>query len=251
MPHMLKRITALATAVCAASLLSPAAAVAQPVTPDPPVPDGFSNGVRYTVTQTTSGGATADGTGTWQLTVNTIDGGDPAVADAFNRASGASAQGQLDEAREGATTDGTWTFDTNPQIRLGAASVSQLISGLFNAVPSAHPVNYVSTVVIDSRTAAPITLAALFIDEQAGLNRLAEQTKILLPADSGQPPGTFDDDPGAAPVEANYANWIPTPEGLEIHFADYQFFHGTPVVTVPWQALDGLLRPEMVALRQP
>ncbi|WP_422746901.1 RsiV family protein [Mycobacterium sp. WMMD1722] len=248
---MLKRITAVASAVCAASILCPSAAGAQPVTPDPPVPQGVSNGTLYTVTQRTSDGATADGTGTWWLTVNTIAGGDGAVADAFNRASEASAQGQLDEARAGATTDGTWSFDTNPRIQFGAASVAQLISGLFNAVPSAHPVNYVSTVVIDSRTAAPITLRALFIDEQAGLNRLAEQTKILLPAESGQPPGTFDDDPGAAPVEANFANWIPTPAGLEIHFDDYQFFHGTPVITVPWPALEDVLSPQMRALRLP
>jgi hypothetical protein len=247
---MLKQISAVVVAVCAASALTHGAAVAQPVVPDPP-PTGMSNGQLYGVTQVSSDGATPDGTGRWQLTVNTIAGGDPRVADVFNRASDNSARGQLDEARAGATTDGTWTFDTAPTIHFGAASVSQLISGLFNAVPSAHPVNYVSTVVIDSRTATPITLGDLFIDEQAGLNRLSEQTKILLPAESGQPAGTFDDDPGAEPVEANFANWIPTPAGLEIHFEDYQFFHGTPVITVPWQAVDGLLRPEMDALRLP
>ena len=57
--------------------------------------------------------------------------------------------------------------------------------------------------------------------------------------------------PGNAPVEANFANWIPTPSGLEIHFADYQFAHGLPVLTVPWSALDDLLAPGMAALRQP
>jgi hypothetical protein len=105
--------------------------------------------------------------------------------------------------------------------------------------------------VIDSRNAAPITLGGLFLDEQAGLNRFSEQTKLLLPAESGQPAGSFDNEPGAAPTEANFANWIPTPAGVELHFDDYQFFHGTPVITVPWQALDGLLRPEAYALRMP
>jgi hypothetical protein len=38
---------------------------------------------------------------------------------------------------------------------------------------------------------------------------------------------------------------------LEIHFADYQFAHGTPVITVPWSALDDLLAPGMAALRAP
>ena len=251
MRHMRKRITTVIAVVSAASVLFSGAAAAQPVTPDAPPPSGFSNGQTYTVTQTGSGGATPDGTGRWTLTVNTIAGGDPAVANAFNQASNNSAQGQLDEARDGATTDGTWTFDTNPQIFFGGSSVSQLISGLFNAVPSAHPVNYVSTVVIDSRDAAPITLGRLFVDEQAGLNRLSEQTKLLLPAQTGVGPTPMEDEPGNAPVEANFANWIPTPAGMEIHFNDYQFFHGTPVITVPWQALDGLLRPEMYALRLP
>jgi len=248
---MPKRMTAVAAALLAMSMLSAGTARAQPVTPDPPPQMGSSNGQNYGVTQTSKGGATPDGTGTWQLTVNTIEGGDPAVANAFNQASNNSAQGQLDEARTGATTDGTWSFDTNPTILFGGASVSQRINGLFNAVPSAHPINYVSTVVIDSRNARPITLSDLFFDEQAGLNRLSEQTKVLLPAVSGQEPGAFDDDPGAAPAEENFANWIPTSDGLEIYFNDYQFFHGTPVITVPWQALDGLLRPEMQALRQP
>ena len=53
------------------------------------------------------------------------------------------------------------------------------------------------------------------------------------------------------PVEANFANWIPTPTGLEIHFADYQFAHGLLVLTVPWSALDDVLAPGMAALRQP
>ena len=35
----------------------------------------------------------------------------------------------------------------------------------------------------------------------------------------------------------------PHPAGMEIHFADYQFGHGRPVITVPWPALDGVLAP--------
>ena len=62
-------------------------------------------------------------------------------------------------------------------------------------------------------------------------------------------PTPMADEPGNAPVEANFANWISTPAGLEIHFADYQFFHGTPTITVPWSELDGLLAPGMDALR--
>jgi hypothetical protein len=245
---MLKRIYA-AAAVAACALLNCPGAVAQPVTPPPP--SGVSNGQTYTVTQTSSSGATPSGNGKWALTVNTLAGGDAAVANAFNQASRNSAQGQLDEVRPTATTENSWTFNTVPKVYFGGASVSQLLSGLFVAVQAAHPLNFISTVVIDSRNAAPITLGDLFIDKQAGLNRLSEQTKLLLPGIMGTGPTPMADEPGNAPDEKNFANWIPTPAGVELHFNDYQFVHGTPVLTVPWQALDGLINPNMLALRQP
>jgi len=212
---------------------------------------GMSNGQTYTVTRKTSGDATPDGKGRWALTVDTISGGDAQVADVFNQAVQASAAQQLDPVKRDADPEGTWTFDTYPQIFFGGASVSELISGLYSHVPSAHPVGYLSTVVIDSRSATPITLKDLFTDEQAGLNRLSEQTKLLLPAAMGTDTTPMPDEPGNQPIEANFANWIPTPSGLEIHFADYQFVHGSPVITVPWSALDDLLAPGMTALRQP
>lgn len=212
---------------------------------------GMSNGAAYTVTRSSAGDATSDGKGRWNLVVDTVTGGDPRVAEAFNSAVHASAAGQLDPVKRDADPDGTWTFDTEPQIFFGAASVSELITGLYVHVPSAHPSSYVSTVVIDSRSAKPITLGDLFTDKQAGLERLSQQTKDLLPAVSGVGPTPMPDEPGNAAVEANFANWIPTPAGMEIHFADYQFFHGTPTITVPWSALDDLLAPGMAALREP
>ena len=32
--------------------------------------------------------------------------------------------------------------------------------------------------------------------------------------------------PGAEPRAENFANWLPTATGMEIHLADYQFGHG-------------------------
>ena len=215
------------------------------------VTTGVSNGQNYAVARSTTGDATADGTGRWTLVVDTISGGDEKVSDTFNRAVQTSVQGQLDQVKREAGGDGTWSFDTKPEIFFGSAAVSELISGLYNHVPSAHPVSYVSTVVVDSRSATPITLKELFSDEQAGLNRLSQQTKQLLPAVMGVGASPMPDAPGNAPVEANFANWIPTANGLEIHFADYQFAHGLLVLTVPWSALDDLLAPGMAALRQP
>ncbi|GAY18228.1 RsiV family protein [Mycobacterium sp. shizuoka-1] len=248
-------ILAIAVTACGGSTSTPATTTTattanggtSPTTAAPA--SGVSNQQKYSVTRSTAGDATADGKGRWTLVVDTITGGDPRVAGAFNSAVHASAAGQLEPVKRDADPDGTWTFDTQPQIYFGGASVSELISGLYVHVPAAHPTSSVSTVVIDSRTAKPITLSDLFTDKQAGLDRLSEQTKTLLPAVSGVGPTPMADEPGNAPTEANFANWIPTPDGLQIHFADYQFFHGTPTITVPWSALDGLLAPGMEALR--
>ncbi len=210
-----------------------------------------SNGRSYNIIRSASSDSTDDGKGRWTLSVDTISGGDVRVAEAFNSAVLASAQQQLEPVKRDADPDGTWSFDTDPAIFFGGASVSELISGLYVHVPSAHPVNYVSTVVIDSRSGTPITLKDLFTDEQAGLERLSTQTKLLLPAVMGAETTPMPDEPGNAPEAANFANWIPQPEGLEIHFADYQFVHGTPAITVPWSALDDLLAPGMAALRAP
>jgi len=203
------------------------------------------------VNRSTAGDATPDGKGRWSLVLDLVADGDTKVAEVFNNAVKASADDQLTPVKRDAGSEGTWTFDTDPKIYFGDAFIAELISGLYSHVPAAHPVGYTSTVVIDSRSAKPITLGDLFTDKQAGLNRLSEQTKQLLPAVMGTGPTPMADEPGNEPKESNFANWIPTPAGLEIHFADYQFVHGSPVITVPWSALDGLLAPGMADLRKP
>ena len=86
--------------------------------------------------------------------------------------------------------------------------------------------------VIDSRSADPIMLTDLFTDEQAGLNRLSELT-------------------GAEPRAENFVNWLPTTEGLEIHFAPYQFGIALPETkTVVWTALADVLAPAMAGISQ-
>ena len=185
------------------------------------------------------------------MKVDTISGGDPKVADAFDKAVQASAQQQLDSVKRSAAPEATWDFDTTPRIYFSNAAVSEVLVGVYYAKSAAHPNDSVSTVVIDSRSATPITLKDLFTNERAGLDRLSEQTKQLLPAALGTGPAPMTDEPGNAPVEANFANWIPTPQGLELHFSDYQFGHGLPMLTIPWSALDDLLAPGMAALRQP
>ena len=210
---------------------------------------GVSNGKTYMVDRSASDGAATSGS--WSLVMDTISGGDPRVAEAFNDAVHAAAQGLLDDATRGAKPQGQWTFQTSPQVFFSSASISALISGTYNDETAAHSAGSVINVVIDSRSARPITLSELFTDDQAGLNRISEQTEILLPPAKGATATPMPNIPGNKPLLENFDSWIPTPAGLEIHFADYQFIHGTPVITVPWAAIDDLLAPGMEALRQP
>lgn len=231
---------------------------AAPVTTGSPPPTapaadavhGTSNAKTYTAAPSKTEGATPDGNGKWTLVVDLVSGGDDRVADALNQAVQNSAKEQLESFKRDAGTDGTWTFDTQPELHFGGASIAELITGTYMHAGAAHPLLSTGTVVIDSRSARPITLSDLFTDKNAGLKQLSEQSKLLLPAVLNIP-APMGDEPGNAPTEANFANWIPTPAGMEIHFADYQFGHGRPVITVPWSALDRLLAPGMEALRQP
>lgn len=203
---------------------------------------GTSNGVTYTVSST----AVDPGNG-WKLEVGQIAGGDSAVAAAFNGASVASGKtmaGMLD--RDQVLRDNA-TFYAKPAVSFRPTAISQVLSGVYYHAGAAHPLDYVTTVVIDSRNAAPITLDDFFTDEQAGLNRLSQQTKLIFPTVWGGD-APMPDLRGNAPVAENFHNWIPTADGLEIHFEDYQFAHGQPVITVPWSQLTDVLAPDMQVL---
>lgn len=186
---------------------------------------GVSNGETYSVATHSIDGATTDRFGTWDAKIDELSDGDPAVVEAFNHASTIAVQEQVDQAM-GASRDGEkWTFESNGRVTFRSIAVAELILGTHYY--GAHPTSYISTVVIDSRSADPILLTDLFADEQAGLDRLSELT-------------------GAEPRAENFVNWIPTAEGLEIHFAPYQFGIALPVTkTVSWATLADLLAPMM------
>jgi hypothetical protein len=203
---------------------------------------GVSNGKSYTVTITSITGGTPDGTGKWQVQASQLTGGDPAVAEAFNKASQASARALIANARDDDART-SWTFDPLAHMTFRNTAIAQIISG-DRFLGAAPPTVYLTTIVIDSRTAQPITLADLFTNEQDGLNRLSDQIKIL--ANMGP-------EPGNAPVPENFTNWIPTGEGMEIHFVPYQFQsvgRFNPTITVPWSALTDVLAPNMAVLAQ-
>lgn len=191
---------------------------------------GVSNARTYNVATTSIDGATTDRMGNWDARIVELSEGDPAVVEAFNHFSRLSALEQIDRAKAESNAGEQWNFESHGQVAFRSIAVGQLILGTHYY--GAHPTSYISTVVIDSRSADPIMLTDLFSDDQAGLSRLSELT-------------------GAEPRAENFANWIPTAEGLEIHFAPYQFGIALPETkTVSWAALADLLAPVMMGITQ-
>jgi hypothetical protein len=210
----------------------------------PPAETGTSNGTSYGVTTTSIDGYSPDGLGTWKATRVQLIGGDPAVARAFNDASQVVVRGQLARAVSG-TREGTtpWSFEANGQVTFRSIVIGQVITSALYF--GAHPSSEAGTVVIDSRTARPVLIGDVFADERAGLARLSEQTKIIMPKVNGWK-GTMPDEPGNAPVRENFDNWVPTPDGMELHFPAQQFGMGiAETITVPWPDLTDLLAPDM------
>nr|QGW61189.1 hypothetical protein ICEMyc226_00157 [Mycolicibacterium sp.] len=204
---------------------------------------GTAGGATYTTAT-----ATIDA-GVWRVTVGQLRGGNSSVTTAFNAASRASGQTMTDMLDADHMDPTGSTFESRPTVIFRPTTVEQVLVGTYYWRLAAHPVNYITTIVIDTRTATPITLADLFTDSRAGLNRLSEQTKRIFPTvyGNGTPMG---DEPGNAPTDENFHNWIATGAGLEIHVVDGQFGHGLPVITVPWSQLSDLLAPAMRILAQ-
>lgn len=216
------RIIAAMTTVLAVLAISSATPVAAET--------GVSSGKTYSVTLSSIEGATTDQLGHWDANIVELSGGDPAVVEAFNHAGRIAAQEQIDKVKTESNPGEQWNFVSNGQVTFRSIAVAQLILGTHYY--GAHPTSYISTVVIDSRSADPMMLAELFTDERAGLERLSELT-------------------GAEPRAENFVNWIPTTEGLEIDFAPYQFGIALPETkTVPWAALSDLLAPAMTGIAQ-
>ena len=219
--HPVRAVTTAVVAAAAVAISGAAPANAE---------TGTSNGRTYSVTTTSIDGATPDQLGNWDAKIAELSGGDPAVEQAFNHASRAAAEEQVARAKTEGGQGEQWIFASNGQVSFGSIAVAELILGTY--YHGVHPTSYISTVVIDSRSATPITLTDLFADGQAGLNRLSELT-------------------GAEPRTENFVNWIPTAEGLEIHFVPYQFGIALPETkTVAWAALADLLAPGMAEIIQ-
>jgi hypothetical protein len=208
--------------------------------------DTVSNGVTYSVVPDVRSGVSPQGPGEWTVNYEKVAGGDPAIADAINRILDDEADGQVWLFAASASKSSHWTFSTQGRLQFRPMTISELFRGQYNAVDLPNmPVDTVATRVFDSRSGIQIVWENLFVDEQAGLNRLGELTKQILPAAYATPPlgGWGEYYAGWAPVERNFRYWIPTDAGIQMYFPEGQFGREVRSITIPWSAVSDLIAP--------
>ncbi|OBF12068.1 hypothetical protein A5727_18570 [Mycobacterium sp. ACS4331] len=189
--------------------------------------------------------------GDWTVNYEKVAGGDPAIADAINRILDDEANGQVWLYAASASKTSPWTFHTQGRLLFRPMTISALFLGQYNAVNLPNmPVDAVATRVFDSRSGIQIVWDNLFVDRQAGLVRLSELTKQILPAAYPTPPlgGWAEYSPSMAPIERNFRFWIPTADGIELHFTEGQFGREARTITLPWAGLKDLIAPEFAGI---
>lgn len=233
---MLTRILGIATIGMGVATLGTGVVSAAPESPCAP----------YAPVTDTIAGKNPDLLGNWVVRYERVSGGDVAIADAINQVIDAEARGQVATYEPSATKTNPWTLNIDGRIDKRPVTISALFTGEYKTDQPNMPFNAVATRVFDCRSGILIDWDNLFTDKKAGLARLSEETKRILPTVYAPPsrPGGWQFGSEVAPVDDNFRYWIPTGEGIELHFPDWQFGRGLPVITVGWAAVKDLVAPE-------
>lgn len=173
-----------------------------------------------------------------------LSGGDPRVAEVFNRGVRTYIQEQLDAV--GHSDDPRpHSVHSAGKVLFTDSTISEVISGLISYQGEAHPFKILATITTDSHAAAPVLIGDLFTDRQAGITELStaaiEATKQVHPQIADSPTITT----ALQPTEKNFANWVPTPTGIQIYIDTGLYVYGYPCVEVPWSRLRPALGPIM------
>jgi hypothetical protein len=233
------RRTVLTSAVVATVALSGAnAAWAEPVAPD----------VIFAAVPGVITGTSPDGLGVWGVHYQRIDGGNPDTAATINAGIDAEAMREVQQATWDASTKRRWRFDATGTASFRQITVSELFVGEYDTDEPNMPFHTVAAVVFDNRSGIPVVWDNLFRDKNAGLTRLSEQTAAILPTVYAQLHAEEWHQSAFAPIAINFKYWIPTEQGIELHFPDYQFGRGLKVITVPWANVSDLIAPEFLSI---
>ncbi len=237
---MWRRILGISSACAAIAITASGVATAAPDSPCAayaPVADSIA-------------GRSPDGLGNWDVRYERVGAGDPLIADAINGVIDAEARGQVATYEPSATKTNPWTLNIDGHVIKRPVTISTLFTGEYNTDQPNMPFRAVATRVFDCRSGILIDWDNLFTDRNAGLARLAEETKRIIPTVYAPPsrPGVWQFGSEVAPVDANFRYWLPTDQGIELHFPDWQFGRGLPVITVDWAVVRDLIAPEFQAI---
>lgn len=237
--RMPRRLVLVTSVVAAIALPAVQAAWAEPV----------ANELSVATVPGVIAGTSPDGLGTWSVHYQRIDGGNPDVAAAINKGIDAEPMREVQQQTWNGSTRRHWTFDATGTAYFRPITVSELFVGEYNTDEPNMPIQTVATVVFDNRGGIPITWDNLFSDKTAGLTRLSEQSASILPTVYATPhPGDWQRSGALAPTDINYKYWLPTAQGIELHFPDYQFGRGLKVITVPWAKVADLIAPDLLPI---
>ncbi|ORW09179.1 hypothetical protein AWC16_17540 [Mycolicibacter longobardus] len=196
-------------------------------------------------------GTSPDGLGTWSVQYQRLHPGQAQAAEVINDQIDAAAMREVTQATWDGSTRRPWTFDATGTINVRAATVSEVFRGTYNTAEPHMPMHTVGSIVCDAASGVIITWDNLFHDKTAGLQRLGDQLEATLAAQASptqvrdwKRAGKF------APVDINFKSWIPTREGVQLHFPELQFGPGHTVVAVPWAAVREQIVPEFLSITE-
>jgi len=202
-----------------------------------------------TSTQSVMSGNSPDGLGTWTVRYQRLDGSASDIITEINDQLDAHAHNLVQQATWDGSTRRPWTYDAAGTLQIQPTTASELFTAQYNTAEPHMPIQSVSSIVLDRRSATPITWDNLFIDKTAGLTRLSEATETALVATA--PPAHVRDwkrQGQFAPIDINFKAWTPTADGIELHFPEFQYGGGLKTLKVPWSRVADQLRPEFANL---
>ncbi|WP_433756550.1 RsiV family protein [Nocardia sp. CA-135398] len=179
----------------------------------------------------------------YKIDVPQVSGGKVEARTEFNEAMRAGAQEWIDRInRPGDSVTG----GESQVVRIGSQVLSGHLIVVTYAEGAAHPNSNHFAHVTNINTGKAITLPDLFTDLQQGLNTLSTQAEAQV---QQNPRATGYSKSLLTPVAEHFQTWVATPEGMRIYLGEIaSHAAGNIDVTVPWSALDGVLKPGMRAV---
>jgi len=178
-----------------------------------------------------------DGT-SWTVMLPQVRGGDPHVRTAFNNEADAILTRLTGQPSGNGQTIGDGSIGTAERSRtiVGDRTLSGVVIVLGNAKGAAYPSLRVATVVLDNQTGTVIDDP--FTDR-------SEATKLLASrAAAHDPTGRLRD--GA--TYSSFTAWVPLPEGFHMYVEVPHVLGDYVQVTLPWNEVTGLLKPDAAQL---